>query len=96
MTTTTVTLTIEHPTPSAELFIDTAIRPYISDINQDIEQGWNISLVVGETTTTQELITQLWKILYKEDDSDLVVTMICELLNETEATLNNKEKETTQ
>jgi hypothetical protein len=46
--------------------------------------------------TTQELITQLWKILYKEDDSDEVVTMICELLNETEATLNNKEKETTQ
>ena len=50
MATTTVTLTIEHPTPSAELFIDTAIRPYISDINQDIEQGWNISLVVGEPT----------------------------------------------
>jgi len=96
MATTIVTLTIEHPTPSAGLFIDTAIRPYISDINQDIEQGWDISLVVGETTTTQELITQLWKILYKEDDSDLVVTMICELLNETEATLNNKEKETTQ
>jgi hypothetical protein len=35
--------------------------------------------------TTQELITQLWKILYKEDDSDIVVTQICELLNETEA-----------
>jgi hypothetical protein len=44
--------------------------------------------------TTQQLITQLWGIINSEDDSDEVVTMICELLNETEATLNNKEKET--
>jgi hypothetical protein len=34
--------------------------------------------------TTQGLIEQLWKVLYKEDDSDLVVTQICVLLNETE------------
>ena len=96
MATTIVTLIIEHPTPSAGLFIDTAIRPYISDINQDIEQGWNISLVLSEPTTTQQLITQLWGIINSEDDSDEVVTMICELLNETETTLNNKEKEITQ
>jgi len=44
--------------------------------------------------TTQQLITQLWGIINSEDDPDEVVTMICELLNETEATLNNKEKET--
>lgn len=50
MATTIVTLTIEHPTPSAGVFIDTAIRPYISDINQDLEEDWNISLVVGEPT----------------------------------------------
>jgi hypothetical protein len=35
--------------------------------------------------TTQELIEQLWKILYKEDDSDIVVKQICVLLNEAEA-----------
>jgi hypothetical protein len=35
--------------------------------------------------TTQELIEQLWKILYKEDDSDIVVGQICVLLNEEKA-----------
>jgi hypothetical protein len=34
---------------------------------------------------TQELITQLWDIINTEDDSDTVVTQVCELLNETEA-----------
>ena len=46
--------------------------------------------------TTQQLINKLWFIMHNEQDSDEVVTMICELLNETEATLNNKKKETTQ
>ncbi len=36
-------------------------------------------------TTTLELIEQLWEIINKQDDSDLVVGQICWLLNETEA-----------
>jgi hypothetical protein len=51
---------------------------------------------LAHPANAQELITQLWGIINHEDDPDEVVTMICELLNETEATLNNKEKETTQ
>jgi hypothetical protein len=35
--------------------------------------------------TAQQLIEQLWEIINKQDDSDLVVTEICVLLNETEA-----------
>jgi len=34
--------------------------------------------------TAQQLIEQLWEIINKQDDSDLVVTEICVLLNETE------------
>jgi hypothetical protein len=43
---TIVTITIEHPTPSAGLFIDSAIRPFISDIETDLPDGWNVSLKV--------------------------------------------------
>jgi hypothetical protein len=34
--------------------------------------------------TAQQLIEQLWEIINKQVDSDLVVTEICVLLNETE------------
>ena len=35
--------------------------------------------------TAQQLIEQLWEIINKQDDSDLVVGQICALLNEAEA-----------
>jgi hypothetical protein len=35
--------------------------------------------------TTLELINKLWFIMHNEQDSDLVVTQICVLLNEAEA-----------
>jgi hypothetical protein len=97
MTTTIVTLVITHPDgTTADGLTQYTLAPMLRDINQDLEEDWNISLVVGEPTTTQQLILRLWGIINSEDDPDEVVTMICELLNETEATLNNKEKETTQ
>jgi hypothetical protein len=38
--------------------------------------------------TTLELINKLWFIMHSEQDSDLVVTQICVLLNEAEAQIN--------
>jgi hypothetical protein len=40
--------------------------------------------------TTLELINKLWFIMHNEQDSDLVVTQICVLLNEAEAQINIK------
>jgi hypothetical protein len=51
---TIVTITIEHPAPSAGLFIDTALRPYISDMNSDLPDDWTVSLKVEPTTEEME------------------------------------------
>jgi hypothetical protein len=51
----------------------------------DLADRSGLPIVGGVLDTTMELIEQLWKILYKEDDSDIVVTQICVLLNEAEA-----------
>jgi hypothetical protein len=40
---------------------------------------------------TRELINKIWDVINSVDDSDEVVTLVCGLLNETEAKLNNKE-----
>ncbi len=51
----------------------------------DLADRSGLPIAGGVLDTTQELIEQLWAIINKQDDSDLLVGQICWLLNETEA-----------
>jgi hypothetical protein len=55
---TIVTIAIEHPAPSAGMFIDTAIRPFVADMAADLPEGWGVSLTVS-TANTIDLLAEL-------------------------------------